>query len=800
MKRMSFLFLWLTCLPLGFVFAQAPKESAVICFDTPPTPAPKAWEAQTLPIGNGSIGANIYGAIAKERITLNEKSLWLGGPNTAAGPEKYWQINKKSAAILPQIRAAFEQGDTQKATLLTQENFNSTVSYVAAEDCPFRFGNYTSMGAFDIATGCDPKQASEYSRWLSLDSALVTVRFKQGMTTYTRQSFISYPDQVMVIRFTCDQPQAQKFVFNYQPIAVATGQFYAEGKTGLLYKGYLNNNHMRFALRIQALCEDGEVKVDQHQLVIQKSSSVTFLVTADTDYKLNFKPDFTDAKTYVGVDPLETTQQRLTAAVSKGYAGLLETHLQDYQRLFHRVKLTLNPTEKSPVMDTPKRLARYRKGAKDSGLEALYYQYGRYLLIASSRTGNLPANLQGIWSEGTDGPWHVDYHNNINLQMNYWPVCSTNLDECATPLIDFIRSLVKPGQQTAKNYFGARGWTTSISSNIFGFTTPLSDKNMAWNFCPMAGPWLATHLWTYYDYTRDTDFLAKTGYPLLKQAAFFTEDYLWHKPDGSYTAAPSTSPEHGPVDQGATFVHAVVRELLTDAIKASEVLDTDETLRDKWKAILIHLKPYQIGRYGQLMEWSSDLDDPLDHHRHVNHLFGLYPGHTISTTQTPELAQAAKTVLVHRGDLSTGWSMGWRVNMWAHLKEGNHAYKLLGELLKNGTNDNLWDTHPPFQIDGNFGGTSGITEMLLQSQDNRMELLPALPDDWADGEIKGIQASGAIVVDLTWQHGRLTQAVFRSKVGGSTTITYEQQTLKLQLEKNKSYRYAFHNGAFVLQH
>ena len=327
-------------------------------------------------------------------------------------------------------------------------------------------------------------------------------------------------------------------------------------------------------------------------------------MNADTDYKINFDPDFKDPKTYIGVNPEETTKQWMNNAVAQGYTALFNQHYNDYATLFNRVRLNLNPAVKGVNLPTSQRLKNYRKGQPDYYLGELYYQFGRYLLIASSRPGNMPANLQGIWHNNVDGPWRVDYHNNINIQMNYWPACSTNLNECVLPLIDFIRTLVKPGEKTAQAYFGARGWTASISGNIFGFTTPLESRDMSWNFNPMAGPWLATHIWEYYDYTRDLKFLKETGYELIKSSADFAVDYLWHKPDGTYTAAPSTSPEHGPIDQGATFVHAVVREILMDAIEASKVLGVDKKGRKQWEHVLANLVPYQIGRYGQLMEWS----------------------------------------------------------------------------------------------------------------------------------------------------------------------------------------------------
>lgn len=548
---------------------------------------------------------------------------------------------------------------------------------------------------------------------------------------------------------------------------------------------------MKYVVRIQAETKGGTLSNADGKLTVKDADEVVFYITADTDYKINFDPDFKDPKTYIGVNPEETTKQWMNNAVAQGYTALFNQHYNDYATLFNRVRLNLNPAVKGVNLPTSQRLKNYRKGQPDYYLEELYYQFGRYLLIASSRPGNMPANLQGIWHNNVDGPWRVDYHNNINIQMNYWPACSTNLNECVLPLIDFIRTLVKPGEKTAQAYFGARGWTASISGNIFGFTTPLESQDMSWNFNPMAGPWLATHIWEYYDYTRDLKFLKETGYELIKSSADFAVDYLWHKPDGTYTAAPSTSPEHGPIDQGATFVHAVVREILMDAIEASKVLGVDKKERKQWEHVLANLVPYQIGRYGQLMEWSVDIDDPKDEHRHVNHLFGLHPGHTVSPVTTPELAKAAKVVLVHRGDGATGWSMGWKLNQWARLQDGNHAYTLFGNLLKNGTMDNLWDTHPPFQIDGNFGGTAGITEMLLQSHMGFIQLLPALPDAWKDGSISGICAKGNFEVDMIWENHQLKEAVVRSNAGGNYVIKYSDQTISFKTVKGRSYQIGY---------
>ena len=792
-KKHSLLFCALFTIFTGHAEDTDYTKGLSIWFDSPNTLQGKevwhsskqdaSWESQSLPIGNGSIGANILGSIEAERITFNEKTLWRGGPNTAKGADYYWNVNKQSAHILDEIRKAFVEGDQKKAEKLTRENFNSEVPYEFSREKPFRFGNFTTMGEFYVETGLSTIGMSDYKRILSLDSAMAVVQFKKDDVAYQRNYFISYPTNVMVMRFSADQPGKQNLTFRYAPNPVSTGQFSADGNNGLVYTASLDNNGMKYAVRIQATVKGGTLNNTDGRITVKEADEVVFYVTADTDYKMNFAPDFTDPKTYVGVNPLETTQQWMKDAVSKGYSNLLDEHYKDYASLFNRVKLELNPTVKTSNLPTAQRLKNYRNGQPDYYLEKLYYQFGRYLLIASSRPGNMPANLQGIWHNNIDGPWRVDYHNNINIQMNYWPACSTNLDECMLPLIDFIRTLVKPGEKTAQSYFGARGWTASISANIFGFTTPLESQDMSWNFNPMAGPWLATHVWEYYDYTKDLKFLKETGYELIK------------------SSANSTSPEHGPIDQGATFVHAVVREILLDAIQASKELGIDKKERKQWEHVLANLVPYKIGRYGQLLEWSTDIDDPKDEHRHVNHLFGLHPGHTVSPVTTPELAEAAKVVLVHRGDGATGWSMGWKLNQWARLQDGNHAYTLFGNLLKNGTVDNLWDTHPPFQIDGNFGGTAGITEMLLQSHMGFIQLLPALPDAWKDGSIYGICAKGNFEIDITWKDGLLKEATILSKAGQNCIVKYAGQTISFKTVKGRSYqlKYDKENGLIKIK-
>ena len=752
------------------------------------------WEYRSLPLGNGSIGCNVMGSVATERYTLNEKTLWRGGPHTAKGAADYWAQNKESAHVLKDIRQAFLDGDWDKAARLTTENFNSTVPYEATGEPQFRFGSFTTMGELTLETPIDEKGISEYRRSLSVDSAYAKVSFTAADgARYERRTFVSYPANVMAVRLSANKPGRQSFTIVYTPNPVSEGTFQSDGSDGLLYTARLDNNQMQYAVRIKAIATGGAVAYADGKITVDGADEVTLLLTADTDYKPNYNPDFNDANAYVGVDPVKTTAQWMKAATKKNFGKLFAEHYKDYASLYGRVTFSLDG-DTAPNLPTNERLARYRQGEKDAALETLYYQYGRYLLIASSRPGNLPANLQGMWHNNVDGPWRVDYHNNINLQMNYWPALMTNLSECAEPLTDFIRLLEKPGERTAKAYWGARGWAAGISANIFGFTAPLEGADMSWNYNPMAASWLATHLWDYYDYTRNKTFLRKTAYPLMKGCALFCEDFLWRKPDGTLTASPSTSPEHGPIDEGTTFTHAVIRDILADCIRAAQTLGIDGDDVARWQKVLTDLAPYRIGRYGQLMEWSKDIDDPNDQHRHVNHLYGLHPGSSISPLTTPTLAKAARVVLEHRGDGATGWSMGWKLNQWARLHDGNHSYILYGNLLKNGTADNLWDVHPPFQIDGNFGGTSGVTEMLLQSHAGCIDLLPSLPDAWQSGCIKGLRARGNFGVDITWQGGRLQEARITSGSGETCRVRYGEQQLEFQTKKGATYRLAVNNG------
>lgn len=739
------------------------------------------WERYSLPIGNGSFGGNVIGSVNRERIVLNEKSLWKGGP--AAGLEAYWNMNRQVPdSILTTVRHLLDEGRNQEAGAIVSEHFRGNVNYT-----PDLFGTFTTLGEAYVTTGIPDDAVTGYRRILNLDNSLAVVEFEHNGSKYERRYFASYPDSVMVWRFTSSSvPQTLVFSFaTPQELNKVTAE-----KGGLLYTGTIDNNGMKWAMRVMARTADGRGTVSTDAaagtITVDGSRDVEFILAADTDYRMNFNPDTTDPKTYTGADPTAIVNADIEAAAAMPYTKLYDRHLADYKSLYDRVSLEINPGETFPNLPTPQRLANYRNGTLDHDLERTHFQFGRYLLISSSRPGNLPANLQGMWHNNIYGPWKMDYHNNINVQMNYWPATSTNLLECFEPYTDYIRSLVKPGETTAKDYYGARGWTAAISANPFGFTAPLNSGEMSWNYNPSAGPWLATQLWEYYDYTRDREWLRTIGYPIIKASADFATDLLSLN-DGYYTVSPSYSPEHGNADRGTTYASAVTREVLTDAIKAAKILNTDPESIAEWEEKLARIRPYKIGKHGQLQEWYEDIDDPNDHHRHTNHLFGLHPGSTIDPVNTPELAEACKTTLRQRGDEATGWSMGWKLNHWARLHDGDHAYILFQNLLKEGTTDNLWDVHPPFQIDGNFGGTAGVAELFLQSHTGQLQLLPALPSAWKDGHIHGLRARGNFVVDIDYAGGKLAKAVIKSESGEPCAVTYDGKLIEFPTEAGKSY-------------
>ncbi len=753
-------------------------------FSATSTNPDEVWERQSLPIGNGSFGGSVLGSVGCERVVLNEKTLWTGGPGRNA--EKYWTMNRDvSADTLQQIRDYLAAGDNSSAESLVSSGYRGNIGYEKSE-----FGTYTVMGEAYVSTGIDESAVTNYKRILNLDRSLAVVQFSVAGVDYQRRYFVSYPDSVMVWRFTSDGG-TQNLTFRF--VTPQTLRSKVSLKDGIRFQGRISDNNMKWAMQVVARVNGaGTVSVDtcSNSITVNDATDVEFILSGDTDYVMNFNPDYTDRNAYVGVDPDVSVAANVEAAYVRTYEQLYDNHIKDYSSLYDRVDIAINPDERFDNKPTPARLAAYRGGTLDHGLEQIYFNFGRYLLIASSRAGNMPANLQGLWHNNTDGPWRVDYHNNINLQMNYWPATNTNLLECFTPFVDYVRSLVKPGERTARAYYGARGWTAEVSTNIFGFTAPLNSTQMEWNYNPTAGPWLATQIWEYYDYTRDDEWLREIGYDIIKSSANFCADLLYLH-EGTYTSAPSFSPEHGSIDLGATYANAVTREILIDAIAASEILGVDDDLRSEWQEKLDRMYPYQIGRYGQLQEWYRDIDAYNDTHRHTNHLFGLHPGTTVSPDKTPELAEACKETLHQRGDAATGWSMGWKLNHWARLHDGDHAYVLFQNLLKNGTADNLWDLHPPFQIDGNFGGTAGVAELFLQSHTGMLNLLPALPSQWTSGHVTGLLARGNFEVDIRYDGHELTTATIRSNRGQTCTVAYKglKETFPTKIGRVYTVRY-----------